>query len=68
MTIISEDGMGTMKALRDQETQITPESDSSWSSAENPTVAELLDHIAEMLAVEYVRLMEQAAQDSESDS
>ena len=67
MTIISEDGMGTMKALRDQETQITPESDSSWSSAENPTVAELLGHIAEMLAVEYVRFMEQAAQDSESD-
>ena len=65
MTIISEDGTGTMK---DQETQITPESDSSWSPAENPTVAELLDHIAEMLAVEYVRLMEQAAQDSESDS
>ena len=44
--------------------EATPDSESVWSPEENPVVAELLDHIAEMLAVEYVQLMEQAAQDS----
>ncbi len=34
----------------------------------NPAVAALLDHLAEELAREYVRLMEQAAQDTHAPS
>ena len=41
------------------------EPDSGWNPAANPVVAELLDHIAEELAQEYVRLMKKAA-DAES--
>lgn len=33
-----------------------------WSPRANPAVAELLDHVAEELAREYVRLMESAAE------
>jgi hypothetical protein len=36
--------------------------DPAWSPAANPAVAALLDHLAEELAREYIRLMEQAAQ------
>jgi hypothetical protein len=38
-----------------------PDQDPAWSPATNPAVAALLDHLAEELAHEYVRLMEQAA-------
>ena len=55
------------KTTKAQPTQVTPESDSAWSPDENPAVAELLDHIAETLAVEYVRLMENAAQNQGSE-
>ncbi len=48
-------------------TQTMQGSHTAWSPEENPAVAELLDHIAEMLAVEYVRLMEKAAQDAGSE-
>jgi len=40
-----------------------PDQDPAWSPTANPAVAALLDHLAEELAHEYVRLMEQAAQD-----
>ncbi len=36
--------------------------DPAWSPAANPAVAALLDHLAEELAREYIRLMEQTAQ------
>jgi len=39
-----------------------PEQDPAWSATANPAVAALLDHLAEELAREYVRLMERAAQ------
>lgn len=39
--------------------------DRAWSPAANPAVAALLDHLAEELAHEYVRLMEQAARHDE---
>lgn len=38
--------------------------DPPWSPAANPAVAALLDHLAEELAREYIRLMEQAAHDA----
>ena len=41
------------------------ESDLVWCPEANPAVTDLLDHIAEMLAVEYVRLMESVAQDQD---
>jgi hypothetical protein len=37
--------------------------DPAWSPAANPAAAALLDHLAAELAREYIRLMEQAAQD-----
>ncbi len=37
------------------------EPDSAWSPARDPAMAGLLDHLAEELAREYVRLMEEAA-------
>ncbi len=40
-----------------------PDQNSSWSPAANPAVTALLDHLAEELAREYVRLMEKAAND-----
>ena len=39
------------------------EQDLAWNPAANPAVAALLDHLAEELAREYIRLMEQAAHD-----
>jgi hypothetical protein len=35
----------------------------TWSFSTNPAVVDLLDHIAEELAREYVRLMKKAAQE-----
>ena len=35
----------------------------AWDPAANPAVAGLLDHLAEELAMEYVRLMEHAAEE-----
>jgi len=63
VTIINGDE-GMAETTRTDLAEATPDSESVWSPEENPVVAELLDHIAEMLAVEYVQLMEQAAQDS----
>jgi hypothetical protein len=40
------------------------EQDPAWNPAANPAVAALLDHLAEALAREYVRLIEPAAQDA----
>jgi hypothetical protein len=40
-----------------------PDQDPPWSQAANPAVAALLNHLAEELAREYIRLMEHAAQD-----
>jgi hypothetical protein len=37
--------------------------DPVWSPAANPTVAALLDYLAEELAREYIRWMEQSAHD-----
>ncbi len=42
---------------------LEPDQDPAWSPVANPTVAALLDHLAEELAREYIRLMEQTAQD-----
>ncbi len=42
---------------------LEPDQDPAWSPAANPAVAALLDHLAEELAREYIRLMEQTAQD-----
>ena len=44
---------------------IASEQDPAWTPAANPAVAALLDHLAEALAREYVRLMEQAAQEAQ---
>jgi len=38
-----------------------PAPDSAWDPGTDPAVASLLDHLAEELALEYVRLMEEAA-------
>ena len=35
-------------------------SNQEWNSVTNPAVRELLDHLAEELAKEYIRLMKQA--------
>lgn len=35
--------------------------DQDWSPVDNPAVRELLDHLADELAREYIRLMKQAA-------
>jgi len=43
---------------------IASEQDPAWTPAANPAVAALLDHLAEALAQEYVRLMEQATQEA----
>lgn len=67
MTIINGDE-GMVETTRTEPIQARLESDPAWSPECNPAVADLLDHIAEVLAVEYVRLMERAAQDSGSDS
>ena len=40
-----------------------PDQDPPWSPAANPAVAALLNHLAEELAREYIRLMEQTAHD-----
>lgn len=37
------------------------EKDQDWSPLDNPAVRELLDHLADELAREYIRLMKQAA-------
>lgn len=41
--------------------------DPAWSPAANPAVAALLDHLAEALAHEYVRLMEAATARTAAD-
>ena len=41
----------------------TRKPDLAWSPMANPAVAELLDHLAQELAREYVQLMEKAAED-----
>ena len=35
--------------------------DQDWSPVDNPAVRDLLDHLADELAREYIRLMKQAA-------
>jgi hypothetical protein len=39
-------------------------SDQGWNPTTNPAVRELLDHLADELAREYIRLMKQAAEDT----
>jgi hypothetical protein len=39
---------------------------SDWSQRSNPAVREMLDHVAEELAKEYVRLMEASAEEWEA--
>lgn len=41
---------------------VTSEAD-AWNPETNPAVTNLLDHLAEELAKEYVRLMERAVED-----
>ena len=41
--------------------------DHGWNPQTNPELKELLDHVAEELAHEYVRLMKQAEADSDAD-
>jgi hypothetical protein len=48
---------------RAESSPMEPDQDPPWSPAANPAVAALLNHLAEELAREYIRLMEQAAQD-----
>ena len=38
--------------------------DKGWNPTTNPAVRELLDHLADELAREYIRLMKQAAGDT----
>ncbi len=38
-------------------------SDRGWNPITNPAARELLDHVADELAKEYIRLMKQAAED-----
>lgn len=38
-----------------------PQPEGDWGSLTNPAITALLDHVAEELAREYVRLMENAA-------
>ena len=45
---------------------IHPE-DSGWSYRHNPAVRELLDHVADELAREYVRLMEASGDSKEKN-
>jgi len=39
-------------------------SDQGWNPITNPAARELLDHLADELAKEYIRLMKQAAEDT----
>lgn len=39
-------------------------SDQGWNPATDPAVRELLDHLAEELAKEYIRLMKQAEKET----
>lgn len=53
-----------MGALKTKEERPLPaDEDGAWSPRANAALTELLDHIAEELAREYVRLMERAAED-----
>lgn len=54
-------------AMRRQQTQPFTNPGQDPESEWRPGVVELLDHLAKELALEYVRLMEQAAQDAPSD-
>ena len=38
--------------------------DEGWNPTTNPAVRELLDHLADELAREYIRLMKQATEDT----
>lgn len=40
---------------------------SDWSQRSNPAVREMLDHVAEELAKEYVRLMEASSEKKEAN-
>lgn len=44
-----------------------PASETTWTPELNPAMTALLDHLAEELALEYVRLMEAAARASGPD-
>jgi len=54
-------------AMRRQETQLLTSPGQDPDAEWRPGVIELLDHLAKELALEYVRLMEQAAQDGPSN-
>ena len=42
--------------------------DGDWSPATNPAVRELLDHLADELAREYIRLMKEATEGTATES
>jgi hypothetical protein len=65
MTIICGDGVGRSKTAA-VKVGAAPERPGRRTSID-PAVAALLDHLAEDLAREYVRLMERAAQEERSD-
>ncbi len=56
--------MNTVKPTTARPTAEVAAYDKAWSPSENPALAALLDHLAEELALEYIRLMEVAAQNA----
>ncbi len=57
----------TLTTIRKQLALTTPEPDPAWDPGTNSAITSLLDHLAEELALEYVRLMEEAAGQEASD-
>lgn len=54
-------------AIKNQAASTLPAPDTPWTPESNPAIAELLEHLAEELAREYVHLMEAAAKDGRSE-
>jgi hypothetical protein len=53
-----------MRAKAAEPARNPDDSDQGWNPITNPAARELLDHLADELAKEYIRLMKQAAEDS----
>ena len=53
-----------MKAKAAEPARNLDVSDQGWNPATDPAVRELLDHLADELAKEYIRLMEQAEKET----
>jgi hypothetical protein len=53
-----------MRAIAAEPARNPDVSDQGWNPITNPAVRELLDHLADELAKEYIRLMKQAGKET----